>query len=182
MKERALALVVKDGKRQYWLESLAVSLHQRALGQNAVLSPSQPASQMQPSATSSQHPWATLRHPPRLQHSDLSSATCSHDMSTCTCHQGSEATVNSQINLTFHASYVYLSMSYCYDLDDAALKNSAKYSLRQSLEEREHAEKTMKLQNQKGGCIFLQDVEKPDCDDWENGMNATECASHLLLE
>ena len=40
---------------------------------------------MQPSATSSQHPWATLRHPPRLQHSDLSSATCSHDMSTCTC-------------------------------------------------------------------------------------------------
>ncbi|KAL6051216.1 hypothetical protein STEG23_005904 [Scotinomys teguina] len=31
-----------------------------------------------------------------------------------------------------------------------------------------------------GGHIFLQDVKKPDRDDWENGLNAIECA--LLLE
>ena len=37
----------------------------------------------------------------------------------------------------------------------------------------------MKLQNQGGGEIFLQDIEKPDHDDWENGLNAMECVLHL---
>uniref|UniRef100_A0A8C0P928 Ferritin n=1 Tax=Canis lupus familiaris TaxID=9615 RepID=A0A8C0P928_CANLF len=51
------------------------------------------------------------------------------------------------INLELYASYVYLSMSYYFDRDDVALKNFAKYFLHQSHEEREHAEKLMKLQN-----------------------------------
>ncbi|XP_005872256.2 PREDICTED: ferritin heavy chain [Myotis brandtii] len=69
--------------------------------------------------------------------------------------------------------------SYYFDRDDVALKNFAKYFLHQSHEEREHAEKLMKLQNQRGGRIFLQDIKKPDRDDWENGLNAMECALHL---
>lgn len=94
-------------------------------------------------------------------------------------HQDSEAAINRQINLELYASYVYLSMSYYFDRDDVALKNFAKYFLHQSHEEREHAEKLMKLQNQRGGRIFLQDIKKPDCDDWESGLNAMECALHL---
>ncbi|XP_035578697.1 ferritin heavy chain-like [Zalophus californianus] len=94
-------------------------------------------------------------------------------------HQDSEAAINRQINLELYASYVYLSMSYYFDRDDVALKNFAKYFLHQSHEEREHAEKLMKLQNQQGGRIFLQDIKKPDRDDWENGLNAMECALHL---
>nr|XP_048703699.1 ferritin heavy chain-like [Caretta caretta] len=81
--------------------------------------------------------------------------------------------------LELYASYVYLSMSFYFDRDDVALKNFAKYFLHQSHEEREHAEKLMKLQNQRGGCIFLQDIKKPDRDDWENGLTAMECALHL---
>uniref|UniRef100_A0A8C4PFF8 Ferritin n=1 Tax=Equus asinus TaxID=9793 RepID=A0A8C4PFF8_EQUAS len=65
-------------------------------------------------------------------------------------HQDSEAAINRQINLELHASYVYLSMSFYFDRDDVALKNFAKYFLHQSHEEREHAEKLMKLQNQRG--------------------------------
>ncbi|XP_043339187.1 ferritin heavy chain-like [Cervus canadensis] len=95
-------------------------------------------------------------------------------------HQASEAAINRQINLELYASYVYLSMSYYFDRDDVALKNFAKYFLHQFHEEREHAERLMKLQNQRGGRIFLQDIKKPDCDDWENGLNAMECA--LCLE
>ncbi|KAB0386334.1 hypothetical protein FD755_001290 [Muntiacus reevesi] len=57
------------------------------------------------------------------------------------------------------------SVSYCFDCDDVALKNFAKYFLHQSCDEREHAEKLMKLQNQ--------------LDDWENGRNAMECVLHL---
>lgn len=94
-------------------------------------------------------------------------------------HQDSEAAINRQINLELYASYTYLSMSYYFDRDDVALKNFAKYFLHQSHEEREHAEKLMKLQNQRGGRIFLQDIKKPDSDDWANGLNAMQCALHL---
>ncbi|XP_035579278.1 ferritin heavy chain-like [Zalophus californianus] len=94
-------------------------------------------------------------------------------------HQDSEATINRQINLELYASYVCLSMFHYFDRDDVALKNFAKYFLHQSHEEREHAEKLMKLQNQRGGRIILQDIKKPDRDDWENGLNAMECALHL---
>ncbi|KAM9221151.1 ferritin heavy chain-like [Dugong dugon] len=93
--------------------------------------------------------------------------------------QDSEATINCQINLELHASYVYLSMSYYFDHDDVALKNFAKYFLHQSHEEREHAEKLMKLQNQRGGQIVLHDIKKPDYGDWEGRLNAMECALHL---
>uniref|UniRef100_A0A8C6AR56 Ferritin n=1 Tax=Monodon monoceros TaxID=40151 RepID=A0A8C6AR56_MONMO len=71
-----------------------------------------------------------------------------------------------------YTSYVYLSMSYYFDRDDVALKNFAKYFLHQSCEERDHTEELMKLQNHRGGRIFLQDIKKPDRDDWENGLNS----------
>nr|XP_039323946.1 ferritin heavy chain-like [Saimiri boliviensis boliviensis] len=94
-------------------------------------------------------------------------------------HQDSEATVNHQINLELCTSCVRLSMSYCLDCNAVALKNFAKYFVHQSHEEREHAEKLMKLQNQRGGQPFLQDISKPDRDDGESGLNVVECVLHL---
>ena len=41
-----------------------------------------------------------------------------------------------------------MSVLYYFDCDDVALKNFAKYFIHQSCDEREHAEKLMKLQNQ----------------------------------
>nr|XP_008538437.1 PREDICTED: ferritin heavy chain-like isoform X1 [Equus przewalskii] len=129
------------------------------------------------------------RLPPPLQRRPAAAALSSPQPSAMTTafpsqvrqnyHQDSEAAVNRQISLDLHASYVYLSMSFYFDRDDVALKNFAKYFLHQSHEEREHAEKLMKLQNQRGGWIFLQDIKKPDHDDWENGLKAMECALHL---
>lgn len=95
-------------------------------------------------------------------------------------HPDSEAAINRQINLELYASYVYLSMAYYFSRDDVALNNFARYFLRQSREETEHAEKLMRLQNQRGGRICLQDIKKPDRNDWESGLYAMECA--LLLE
>nr|XP_060139617.1 ferritin heavy chain-like [Globicephala melas] len=94
-------------------------------------------------------------------------------------HQGSEAAISRQIDLELYASCVHLSVSHYLDHDDVALKNFAKYFLHQSREEREHAEKLMRLRNQRGGQIFLRDIKKPDRDDWENGLNAMECVLHL---
>lgn len=93
-------------------------------------------------------------------------------------HRDPEATINPQINLELHASCIYLSISYYFNCNDVALKKFAKYVLHQSHKEREHTEKLMK-QNQRGDRIFLQDIKKPHCEDWENGLNAMECALHL---
>ncbi|XP_057605349.1 ferritin, mitochondrial [Hippopotamus amphibius kiboko] len=95
-------------------------------------------------------------------------------------HPDSEAAINRQINLELYASYVYLSMAYYFSRDDVALHNFARYFLRLSREETDHAEKLMRLQNQRGGQLRLQDIKKPDKDDWKSGLNAMECA--LLLE
>ena len=94
-------------------------------------------------------------------------------------HQDSEAAIDHQINLELYTSYIYLSVFYYFVHDDVVLKNFANYFLHQSHKEREWAEKLMKLQNQWSGQIFLQDIKKPDCDDWENGLNARECVLYL---
>ena len=70
-------------------------------------------------------------------------------------------------------------MSYYFDRNDVALENFARCFPHPSPEEREHAEILMTPQNQGGGRIFLQDIKTPNCDDWENGLSATECALHL---
>ena len=49
--------------------------------------------------------------------------------------------------------------AYYFDRDDKSLPNFATFFRTQSKEEREHAEKLMSLQNERGGRIFLQDVK-----------------------
>merc|ERR1711974_90188 len=94
-------------------------------------------------------------------------------------HEEAEAGVNRQINLELYASYVYQSMSFHFDRDDVALKGFAKYFKKASDEEREHAEKLMKFQNQRGGRIVLNDVKKPERDEWGTGLESMETALDL---
>ncbi|XP_061630625.1 ferritin, heavy polypeptide 1b [Phyllopteryx taeniolatus] len=94
-------------------------------------------------------------------------------------HQDCEAAINRQINLELYASYVYLSMAYYFERDDKALPHFAKFFSAQSKEEREHAEKLLNFQNKRGGKIFLQDIKKPDRDEWGSGLEALECALQL---
>lgn len=95
-------------------------------------------------------------------------------------HDESEAGVNKQINIELYASYVYHSMAYYFDRDDVALPGFHKFFKHSSDEEREHAEKLMKFQNQRGGRIVLQDIKKPDRDTWGSGLEAMQAA--LALE
>lgn len=95
-------------------------------------------------------------------------------------HVESEAGVNKQINLELYASYVYQSMAWYFDRDDVALKGFHKFFKKSSEEEREHAEKFMKFQNERGGRIVLQSVEKPERDEWGSGLEAMQMA--LALE
>lgn len=95
-------------------------------------------------------------------------------------HAECEAGVNKQINLELYASYVYQSMSFYFDRDDVALPGFAKFFKKASEEEREHAEKLMKYQNQRGGRIVLQAIQKPERDEWGTGLEAMQSA--LALE
>nr|AEN71561.1 ferritin 2 [Argopecten irradians] len=95
-------------------------------------------------------------------------------------HVETEAGINRQINMELYASYCYQSMSFYFDRDDVALPGFAKYSKKASDEEREHAEKFMKYQNKRGGRVVLQDIKKPDQDEWGSALEAMQVA--LALE
>uniref|UniRef100_A0A1I8BDY9 Ferritin n=1 Tax=Meloidogyne hapla TaxID=6305 RepID=A0A1I8BDY9_MELHA len=91
-----------------------------------------------------------------------------------------EAAINKQINIELYASYVYLSMSFHFDRSDVALPNLAKWFRKQSDEERGHATTLMAYQNTRGGRVILQNVQKPEKDDWGSALEAFEAA--LALE
>ncbi|XP_061162631.1 soma ferritin-like [Saccostrea echinata] len=94
-------------------------------------------------------------------------------------HQESEAGINRQINMELYASYTYQSMSFYFDRDDVALPGFSKFFKKASDEEREHAERLMKYQNKRGGRIVLQDIKKPDRDEWGTGLDAMQVALQL---
>jgi len=95
-------------------------------------------------------------------------------------HIDCEAGINRQINMELHASYCYQSMAFYFDRDDVALPGFSKFFRKSSDEEREHAEKLMKFQNQRGGRIVLQEIKKPERDEWGTGLDAMQVA--LALE
>ncbi|KAG8536251.1 hypothetical protein GDO81_026809, partial [Engystomops pustulosus] len=66
-----------------------------------------------------------------------------------------------------------------FDRDDVALAKFSKFFREQSEEKREQAEKFMKVQNKRGGRIVLQDIKKPEADEWGNGTSAMEYALKL---
>ncbi|ELK16554.1 Ferritin heavy chain [Pteropus alecto] len=94
-------------------------------------------------------------------------------------HRYCENAINRLINLELYASYVYLSMAFHFDNLEGALKHVAPFFLRQSREERGHAQTLMWLQNLRGGRIRLRDIKMPDSNHWESGLKAMKCALHL---
>ncbi|XP_002742298.1 soma ferritin-like [Saccoglossus kowalevskii] len=95
-------------------------------------------------------------------------------------HTECEAAVNKQINMELYASYAYQSMAFYFDRDDVALPGFYKFFKDSSDEEREHAEKLMKFQNKRGGRVVLQNITKPERDEWGTGLDAMQAA--LALE
>ncbi|XP_066303341.1 soma ferritin-like [Branchiostoma lanceolatum] len=95
-------------------------------------------------------------------------------------HEESEAGINKQINMEYYASYVYRSMASYFNRDDVALKGFAKFFKNMSEEEVGHAQKLMTYQNLRGGRVVLQNIQKPEREDWGSGLDAMQAA--LALE
>ncbi|XP_041033506.1 ferritin heavy chain-like [Carcharodon carcharias] len=94
-------------------------------------------------------------------------------------HKDCEGAVNKQINLELYSSYVYLSKSFYFDRDNVALRHFAEFFKEQSHEEQERAEKLIKFQNKRGGRIILEDIKKPEQNDWSNGLEAMQRALQM---
>ena len=94
-------------------------------------------------------------------------------------HEESEKAINAQINMELSASYVYQSMAFYFDRDDIALPGFSKFFKHNSDEEREHGEKLMKYLNKRGGRVVLQDVARPEKDEWGTGLDALQAALEL---
>ncbi|XP_067828094.1 ferritin heavy chain B-like isoform X1 [Heptranchias perlo] len=72
-----------------------------------------------------------------------------------------------------------IKQSYYFDRDDVALRHFAEFFKEQSHEEREHAEKLLKFQNRRGGRIILEDIKKPEQDEWSNGLEVMQRALQM---
>lgn len=71
-------------------------------------------------------------------------------------------------------------MSAHFDRDDIALRNIAKFFKEQSDEERGHATELMRIQAVRGGRVAMQNIQKPEKDEWGTVLEAFEAA--LALE
>jgi ferritin heavy chain len=99
-------------------------------------------------------------------------------------NEKSEEGLNNQINTELQASYVYLAMHAYFARDDVALPGLAKFFLKSSHEEREHAEKLMNYLITRGGRLTLKEIKPTETEynDPEKGdaLHAVEKA--LALE
>ncbi|XP_072463444.1 ferritin light chain [Notamacropus eugenii] len=90
-----------------------------------------------------------------------------------------EAAVNRLANLYLQASYSYLSLGFYFDRDDVALPRVSRFFRELAKDKREGAERLMRLQNQRGGRVLLQAVQKPAQDEWGRSLDAMEAALNL---
>ncbi|KAK2893309.1 ferritin, middle subunit-like [Channa argus] len=91
-------------------------------------------------------------------------------------HHDCEAAITRMVNVELFASYTYTSMAFYFN---QTLPGFALFFKEESHEERKHVEKLLSFQNKRGGRIFLQDIKKPDRDEWGSGLEAMQCALQL---
>ncbi|KAJ7335413.1 hypothetical protein JRQ81_013354 [Phrynocephalus forsythii] len=87
-------------------------------------------------------------------------------------HTYSEASVNSLVNHFLCASYSFLSLGFYFNSDDVSLSKFSSFFRHLSEEKHEQAEKLLAFQNCRGGRVVLQDVKKPEQDEWKDGATA----------
>lgn len=71
-----------------------------------------------------------------------------------------EEELNKQINREYTASYIYHSVSNYFGRADVGIDKLHQFFKKQSLEEREHADKLMDYQNMRGGVVVLDKIDK----------------------
>ncbi|KAI9220796.1 ferritin-like superfamily [Blastocladiella britannica] len=92
-----------------------------------------------------------------------------------------EEALNQQINMELKASHIYLSIHAYFARDSVSLPGLAKFFKDSSDEEREHAQKMIDYQLQRGGKVTLQTITAPEIE-WGSAKNAVEFTLNLEKE
>ena len=87
-------------------------------------------------------------------------------------HFESEKALNDQININLYSTYVYLSISTYFDRYDVALPGFSRLFKDCSEVERKHADKLIHYFNQRGGHLLLQDIKRPENNEWGSCLQA----------
>lgn len=78
-----------------------------------------------------------------------------------------------------NASHAYMSLAAYYMRPEVALENVAKWFLKQSEEEREHAVGFIKYQNKRGGKVVLKDIKATSPQEFNSLVEAFQFALDL---
>ncbi|XP_036613246.1 ferritin light chain-like [Trichosurus vulpecula] len=90
-----------------------------------------------------------------------------------------EAAINHLVNLYLQASCFYLSVGFCFDRDNVALSRVSRFIRELAKDKHEGAKHLMRLQNQRGGRVLLQAMQKPAQDEWGRSLDAMQAALNL---
>jgi ferritin heavy chain len=93
-----------------------------------------------------------------------------------------ERLLNQQIQMELEASHAYLAMGAYFDRADVALPGFKKWAMKQSEEEREHAEKFIKYQNLRGGDYVSMPIAEPAATSWGSALDAMKCALTMEMK
>ena len=96
--------------------------------------------------------------------------------------QENEARVNMQINVGLRTSYIYHSLAAYFARDTIALHGLSKFFATRGEQEHEQSHKFKEYMNLRGGRVLLQDIGKPEHDEWGTSLDALEMALHLQKE
>ncbi|XP_006884309.1 PREDICTED: ferritin light chain-like, partial [Elephantulus edwardii] len=91
-----------------------------------------------------------------------------------------KAGTNRLVNLHLQVSCTYLSLGFYFDRNDVALEGMEHFFRELAKEKCEGAEQLLKLQNQRGGRVLFQDIQKPSQDECSKTLDAMQAA--LALE
>merc|ERR1712038_170416 len=111
------------------------------------------------------------------QNAECSSVVCSQQSSYNLASEIIDE-VSKQIKMEFDASHTYLAMAAYFGRDDVAYRGFAKFFMKASEEEREHAVKLVNYLNLRGGYPQIKSIDKP-AGTWEGPVEAMEAALQL---
>jgi len=94
-------------------------------------------------------------------------------------HEDCEELVNKQINVQFHASYVYLSMFAYFSGSEKALHGFASFFANQSEEAQNRAVQLIAYQNKRGGRVDFRDIIKPVLMKWGTCLDTMKAAFQM---
>jgi ferritin heavy chain len=93
-----------------------------------------------------------------------------------------ERLLNEQIQMELEASHAYLTMGAYFDRADVALPGFKEWAMKQSEEEREHAQKLIKYQNLRGGDYVVMPISEPAETSWGSALDAMKCALTMEMK